>query len=370
MFGFEVDMVSLGDADCLVVTAWGPFGPSRVLIDGGSSSNAPQVKYFLLAREYTSFAAAVCTHPHEDHAGGLIEVVKDPRFGFATAWMHDIRKHVSSDALRRASSGSSSQAQGVKEVVETTKELFSAFGGRNLYPMEPFAGTTVSIFPNLVVLGPSRRFYENVISDFTRTEEIPLWAALETLTGKPTGHESLFYGPSNRTVNLASLFAPALVPIPFAGVLRNSGVKVTATTQPSNNTSVILGSIFNGNRLMFTADAGSPALDRVPTDWHGLTWMQVPHHASNGNLSQRDIERFFPMYACISACGDCNHPSRAIVNGLIKVGAQVFSTHQSSNLHFYVGNVPSRWDYSPAVALKRTGSRQSSDWAALLGTNR
>ena len=81
----------------------------------------------------------------------------------------------------------------------------------------------------------------------------------------------------------------------------------------------------------------------------------MPHHGSEGNLSQSNIERFCPKFAYVSARGDMSHPSKAIVNGLIKVGAQYYSTHQNpGHLCFYVGAVPARTDYGPAVLLKGT----------------
>ena len=103
---------------------------------------------------------------------------------------------------------------------------------------------------------------------------------------------------------------------------------------------------------MFTGDAGSEALDAVPASWKNLHWMQVPHHGSDGNLSQKNIERFCPRHAYISAVGDLNHPDRAIVNGLIKVGSQVFSTHVDGHLCHWVGSVPARLGYNDAVPLK------------------
>lgn len=171
----------------------------------------------------------------------------------------------------------------------------------------------------------------------------------------------------------ASIFPPSPTAglggtVPLAGLLGNSSVKKNPTTQPFNNTSVIIGSIFGNNPMLFTADAGAEALDCVPPEWKSLTWMQVPHHGSEGNLSQKNIERFHPKWANISACGDSSHPSRAVVSGLIKAGAQVFSTHESGNLHYYIGNVPYRADYSPAVPLKGTGSPEPViDWLSLWG---
>jgi beta-lactamase superfamily II metal-dependent hydrolase len=111
--GLEIDMLSVGDADCIIVTEWTAHGPFRVLIDGGNATAFPAVKDFLLSHNMKVFWAAVCTHLHTDHADGLIKLIKDRSFTFCNAWMHDIRKHVSADALRRA--GESSRARSVSE---------------------------------------------------------------------------------------------------------------------------------------------------------------------------------------------------------------------------------------------------------------
>ena len=138
--GTEVDMISLGDADCILVTEWSEIGPQRVLIDGGASGDAELVLDFLRGRNATNLWAVVCTHPHEDHAGGLIKLVQNRSVGISTAWMHDIRNHVGADDLRYASSGNSSRADGVRQVVETTKQLASAFAGPESHTEGTFFG--------------------------------------------------------------------------------------------------------------------------------------------------------------------------------------------------------------------------------------
>src|SRR4051812_10085439 len=80
--GLEVDMLSVGNADSILVTRWTNGLATRVLLDGGNKGSASTVKAFLLSRRIQYFDHIVCTHPHDDHAAGLIELVTDKRFDF------------------------------------------------------------------------------------------------------------------------------------------------------------------------------------------------------------------------------------------------------------------------------------------------
>lgn len=305
--GVEVDVLSLGDADCTVVTKWHDSYPHRILIDGGSGADAELIVDFLRKRNYASFWAIVCTHLHKDHARGLIRIVQNKNIAITKGWMHDIRKHLSPDALRRASAAD----DGVKEVVETTKELASAFAFRNVTPQEPFAGSIIAGWPSMTVLGPTLQYYRSVIRDFADvaptlapTPPQPSWLALAALAGNtpPTGLSLLGGLALPAQTNFSSLFPPpprsnpAIPPISLRGVLSKSSVQEKPATQPYNNTSAILGVEFNGSKLLFTSDAGSDALSNVDANWHRLLYMGVPHHGSDGNLSQSDIERFCPLF--------------------------------------------------------------------------
>src|SRR2546429_589422 len=124
--GIEIVMLSLGDADAILVTAWAGTNVWRVLIDGGTANDVKAVREFLKTRNANALFAVVCTHLHNDHARGLIELLRDRSLTITTGWMHDMRNHVSADVLRRGSSGNSSQADGVKERSEEhTSELQS-----------------------------------------------------------------------------------------------------------------------------------------------------------------------------------------------------------------------------------------------------
>lgn len=366
--GIEVDMLSLGDADCIVVTKYENSVPHRIIIDGGRRSSAEVILDFLFERGWTDFWAAICTHPHSDHAAGLIKIIQNPGIKIQTAFMHDIRNHISPDALRRAAAAD----DGVNEVVETTKELAAAFAGHKhliQQPLEPFAGGYIADWPAATVLGPSELFYKRALEEATKVDvPVPFSGLASLLSGEPSAASIL----GGKTVPLTGLAGIATRPVfpdyasLLPGALGNSSVQKKPKTQAFNNTSAILGIVFDGHRLLFTGDAGCDALDAIPAEWKNLTWMQVPHHGSDGNLSQKNIERFCPQYAYISACGDGSHPDQAIVNGIMKVrdDAQVFSTHtcKPGHLRFAIGLVsPSRQGYEPGIPLKATGNLKPID---------
>jgi hypothetical protein len=262
--------------------------------------------------------------------------------------MHDMRRHAEQDPLHRASSGSSSQAKGIKEALKTTDELAKAivghiFNGRYITPQEPFAGQVISFVPHLTVLGPTQSFYRTTLEGAIKEDVLPIESYMSGLPGADSGAPETYASPLLAALGGTLPLPPARMKNAFSqylgkrsslsdlvsaysGILENSSVEENPKTQPFNNTSVILGMQFRGSNLLFTADAGAEAMDAIPLQWKNLTWMQVPHHGSDGNLSKTNIERFRPKAAFISARGSANHPSRAIVNALIKVGATVLST--------------------------------------------
>ena len=50
--GLEIDMLSLGNADCILVSFWSGVSVHRVLIDGGNKGDAPIVRSFLARPEH------------------------------------------------------------------------------------------------------------------------------------------------------------------------------------------------------------------------------------------------------------------------------------------------------------------------------
>ena len=69
----RIDFVAVGQGDAALVTS--PTGKT-VLIDGGPTAAGPTLTALLRARHATAIDLVVLTHRHEDHLGGIAEVVR------------------------------------------------------------------------------------------------------------------------------------------------------------------------------------------------------------------------------------------------------------------------------------------------------
>jgi beta-lactamase superfamily II metal-dependent hydrolase len=326
--GLEIDMLSLGDADSILVTLWTYDTPIRVLIDGGNNSSYEAVSTFLLNRQIGYIDQLVCSHPHEDHAGGLVELLKDKRFQFGKAWVHIPDNHGDLAQIQNSLYFyiNRSIARSIHESLQTTNHLLVALGERDIPVDEPFAGSDIGF---LKVCGPTVEFYAEQISSLL--DERTIQEAVTSMQVRDFISETQ---PESEISK--SLF-------------------VDPRASPLNDTSVILSTTFLDAKFLFTADAGAQALDLAKGQFalRDCYWVQIPHHGSRHNVTASLLEHFGPQIAYVSAEGNRKHPSRAIVNALKSKDCIVYSTHypKSGHLWFHKGAVPDRPDHGTAVPL-------------------
>jgi hypothetical protein len=139
-----------------------------------------------------------------------------------------------------------------------------------------------------------------------------------------------------------------------------------AQTSAENNSSVISLLAADGQLVLFTADAGGPALGRAPAfaAAYGVDFvrtplflLQVPHHGSHRNLGPTVLGRLRAEHAVISAPpASDKHPSPKVVNALIRRGVRVCAT-RGATLRYAVG-VPPRAGWTDAPALLFTPAWQ------------
>src|SRR6267143_353499 len=123
-------MLNLGNADSILVTKWAAGNPSRILIDGGNASDAEKVLGFLKSAGIKRLDHIVCSHPHDDHAAGLIGIVSSKEVDFGQMWMHLPWKHIDPGVLTAALAHSEATAKRavkiVRASVESARLLFNA----------------------------------------------------------------------------------------------------------------------------------------------------------------------------------------------------------------------------------------------------
>ena len=340
--GLEVDMLSVGDADCLLVTRWDGFTATRVLIDGGNATDFSEIRSFLKQRSVTYLDALVSTHGHDDHAGGLLKLIEDKSIGLGRAFVHVPQNHLNMTKVERALkiAAGSKEAETVKKTMETAIELLTALYLRGIPVAEPFAGTDIAGF--LTVVGPSQAYYEELVQEFEDAD------ALRRVD------------ESNQNSLIESLVEDAFVE---TGLIEASLLD-NPQTSPENNSSVIMATIFGDAKYLFTSDAGAPALCLAAADYDltNCFWSQIPHHGSHRNITKALVELFYPKVAYVSAEGSKKHPRRSVVNAFKEVGAQVYSTHYPVPTHLrnYRGVVPSRINYGPAIPLYEKSKSQAA----------
>jgi beta-lactamase superfamily II metal-dependent hydrolase len=330
--GLEVDMLAVGDADCILVTHWDAETASWscVLIDGGNKGDVRTVRAFLRKRGINRLNAVVCTHLHDDHSAGLLELLKDKSIEIDSAFMHVPQRHIDIASVDKIlkSMGGSEEADSIRKSLATAKELVKAFAARGIAVAEPFAGTRVEF---LTVVGPSLKYYKELLLEFTDSNAIDLVDLQGSL-------HNIWSDLHDHAVEALDTELPE-----------------DPQTTPENNASVILAVVQNRRKYLFTSDAGVPALQKASDEYNlaGCHWMQIPHHGSRRNINPALIRHFSPSFAWASADGSTKHPRRAVVNAFKKAGAVVCSTHYPvrTNMMIYSGTVPTRTGYTPLVPL-------------------
>jgi beta-lactamase superfamily II metal-dependent hydrolase len=340
--GLEVDVLSVGDADCLLVSVWNGYLSQRILVDGGNGGDAPAIRSFLKQRSISYLDAIVSTHFHNDHAAGLVKIVEDRSISIGSAYVQIPQNHLQMSRVERAikMAGVSGAAQLVEKTLQMSRDLLSALRARGLTPIEPFTGVHAG---PLTIVGPSQAYYQDLVQQF---EDVDALRAIDQ---------------GNLTDAIESAIDDAMVK---TGILSEGTLLDNPQTSPENNASVMMGTVFKSNKFLFTSDAGVPALKLgiAAYDLSGCYWIQVPHHGSRRNITSELIEHFSPRIACVSASGSKKHPRRAVVSAFKKAGAVVYSTHYPNPGHLWhwVGTVPSRSEYGPATALYKAESKSEA----------
>lgn len=359
---YEVDFLAVGEGErCgdAIALRFGNLVGCRDkqqvwVIDGGTKESGEALVAHI--KKYYGTDAVdvvVSTHPDSDHASGLSVVMEQLKVGVLL--MHQPWNHA--EDIRHLFDDERVTPSGIEERVwralQDARELEKIATRNGIEIIEPFADNGYcELSPNakLYVLSPSKAFYEQQLANFRCMPEAAtkdsMARILEALAAKGKEVARVF----------ETWFEETLTdPQPDA-------------TSAENNSAVVLLFELDGKRLLFTADAGVPALtqaaDRAAAlgiDLKTVNFIQVPHHGSKRNVGPTILNRIvgsikatdsYDKTAFVSAPkdGQPKHPAKKVVNAFKRRGANVFAT-QGKGLWHHSNDALAREGWSNATPL-------------------
>lgn len=349
--GYEVDFLAVGDESSggdAIALRYGNLHGDRsqqtvIVIDGGYQANGQELVDLIRTHYHTEVVdIVVSTHPDQDHVSGLEVVLEQLTVG--TLLMHRPWMHSSDVRLSKSAGFASLAASDAKlaKSFQQASDLETLALKKGVQIIEPFEGlaTQDGCFR---IVGPSEDYYESLLKDMSTPK-----SALQ------------------RVLELAREAKQAVLNL-IDETLHHETLRDDGETSATNNSSVIALFEVDGRRLLFTGDAGIPALDRAMAvlESDGFTpgslrLVQVPHHGSRRNVGPTILNRMLGhqvhetphSHAVVSAPvknPEHKHPSKKVTNVYRRRGYDVHGT-QGIRLRYAAG-APDREGYTASTPI-------------------
>jgi beta-lactamase superfamily II metal-dependent hydrolase len=301
----KVTMLNVKDGDAIIIELQKTDKTLVMVVDGGEPScyktkMKPKLESVLKSHNKKAPDIVVCTHYDSDHIGGLIPLIKDYISEIKEVWVHKTPELLN---------GYIEKAIHLKEHKEKFfKKLFENYQSPSKQLLVEKADLIIESLPQLkrlidlipesklkqvyhkqrpladwqeiVVLGPTKKYYDLLFPSTKTFEQFILEEALESL-------------PSEK-VELHLLEMAGIKPCDT--LKQDAETKLTST----NKASIIFAIDKADKRYLFTGDAGIESFKSIPnweTELKDLYFLKVPHHASDNNISKELIELMQPVYA-------------------------------------------------------------------------
>lgn len=341
--GFEVDFLAVGEGeksgDAIAVrygNLLGSRSEQRVLvIDGGTLEAGEKLVSHIRTYYKTDWVnTVISTHADIDHACGLKVVLEQLDFG--ALWMHKPWDHATEICeLFKNPVTPSKLKEKLQKAITAAHDLQEICTRRSKPVYEPFTGNLGNDGVALI-LGPNRDYYQQLVAQFRDTPD------------------ARFPAPS--ILQKVGTFAKDAIEW-VSETMQIETLDDSGVTSHENNSSVILLLRIDGHKLLFTADAGIPALTAAADyaasqgiSLDDLRFAQIPHHGSKHNVGKTILNRIKAGSAFVSAGANApKHPAKKVTNAFIRRGSRVFVTAGKNLQHFQ--DSPTRgWD--PAIPVE------------------
>ncbi len=221
--------------------------------------------------------------------------------------------------------------EALRKSLDEARTLERIAQSRKIPIVEPFAGVR-DASQLIVVLGPTQPFYESLLPGFRGTPE-------------PVAQPAGFFTKALRSAEEV-----------IKRVAESWNIETlddTGETSAENNSSTILFVRVGDKYLLFTADAGIPALTgavdllaNAKIDLSQLSLVQVPHHGSKRNVGPTILNRLLgprlqqestlkSAIVSVAKTEDAKHPSKKVTNAFRRRGAPVVATGGGAKCNYF-----------------------------------
>jgi beta-lactamase superfamily II metal-dependent hydrolase len=366
--GHEVDFLAVGDGsksgDAIALRFGNLYGERAeqavIVIDGGFKDDGQKL-IDLIKKYYGNtniIDLVIATHTHGDHTAGLETILKEMQVN--ELWMHrpwdESHTNNISKWFTDGRVTDNSVREALRKSLDTARELEKIAIQKGIPIIEPFVGVCKDFgFGRIDIAGPTKEYYESLLPDFSGTPE------------SKTSESS--YGLLERVLSEAKGFVKKIAESWGIETLDDSG-----ETSAENNSSAITLLRVDDKHLLFTGDAGIPALTNAVDllESSGITnekysFIQVPHHGSKQNVGQTILDRILGFklpeeqkntnkivaFCSCAKDGDPKHPAKKVMNAFKRRGAPVTPTQDRAKVYpcNNPNNAPIREEYSPVDPL-------------------
>ena len=339
---YEIDYIPVGTGEKggdAIALRYGDFSdPMKqnvVVIDGGTKDSGKLlVEHIKEHYSASHIDLIVASHLHMDHISGLTEVLENFTVGKLAVhcpWEHTqaIKKmtHTSS-TLGRLETKLEKSLSGLSTLVDLA-------ASKKVPIIQPFQGE--KLLEGVFVLGPAKDYYQQLLANFGATPQVKEEHRIE------------------KVISFAKETAAWIAEAMHIETLSDDH----ADTDAENNSSLILLAIFDNKKFLFTGDAGKGALTKAiefadsiqPDLLLSVDFFDVPHHGSKRNLGPSILNKLMPKKAfiCCPPKGDPKHPSRKVINALLRRDCKVHTNKSGFTLCHRSDNAPARSGWGAAT---------------------
>ena len=331
------------DATCFRYEKDGKF--INVVYDGGSKVLANKLiehleKFYFKNQYYPKIDYLICSRPDQDHASGLIEVIKKFEIdkiimNIPWKYIYDIWDNVNDGRISEKSLEKclKDDYPYVAKIEELAKE-------KGIEIIEGFEDKQSN--ENLKILSPSKEFFIELLKKSKKTKYL----------------DESYYNSNIYTESAKNVLSKITNWI--KGLWSKDSLKEDIETSEENKMSIILLGDMEENKFLLTGDVGVKGLgkaiekaNKIGTPLTEVNFFQVPHHGSRYNLSPSIMNKMvgnimsegikLKKVAYTSVAYEADYPRKAVVNAFIRRGIQVYKTDDYTITHSHLMHEREGW---------------------------